>query len=195
MVPACQRAALWLAPSLLHRGHSGGSRHRRCRQTKPNQTKPNLPHWPLPAWPGDGKSLFVATGRARQAPQALACPYQGQQRAGSAMGQATVRSALGQPGRPRAACAGLSQPCGALAADTGTHTAFETKANTSLLAGSAVCSPSCLDHAALLPRCRPPCIPRRDGLPDPPLRRRGLWPRAACWRFGSLAAPAMACVH
>lgn len=57
------------------------------------------------------------------------------------------------------------------------------------------CHPSCLSHAVPPPRCPSSMCPRRDALPDPPLRRRWVLAPAACWRFGSLTAPAMACVH
>lgn len=78
------------------------------------------------------------------------------------------------------------------------HAAFRTKANTSLRSGSNVCHPSCLGHAVPLPRCPSSmCLaPGRAARPSS-LRRCGFWPLAACWRLGSgsLAAPAMACVH
>lgn len=72
---------------------------------------------------------------------------------------------------------------------------MQTKAShTFLLSISIIHHPSCPGQAALRHAARPPCAARRWAA-DPPLPSGWLRPHAACWHFGSLAAPAMACVH
>lgn len=72
---------------------------------------------------------------------------------------------------------------------------MQTKAShTFLLSSSIIHHPSCPGQAALRHAARPPCAARRWAA-DPPLPSGWLRPHAACWHFGSLAAPAMACVH
>lgn len=128
-VPTCQpcrRRDFGSQPPVLPRlplpATPCSSQHRcRRRQTKPNQTKPQPPS-PAPACAARGWQIPFCSHRPSPAgtwSPRLPVPGSdcGQRRAGSAAGQATGRRAVGRPGRPRAACTGLSWPgCAAPAA-------------------------------------------------------------------------------